>query len=25
MGRGVYNAALAFWEDVAANPVAGAP
>jgi PadR family transcriptional regulator, regulatory protein AphA len=25
MGRGVYKAALAFWEDVAANPVAGPP
>jgi PadR family transcriptional regulator AphA len=23
MGRGVYQAALAFWEDVAANPAAG--
>jgi DNA-binding PadR family transcriptional regulator len=23
MGRAVYNAALAFWEDVAANPMAG--
>ena len=24
MGRAVYKAALAFWEDVAANPAAGA-